>query len=387
MQKTRFMLPVVSAAASLTLALIPGVPQASADEPATVTVRVEGEAGTLLAPTAVTTTGAPVVKDGKPEDSCSGYDAIGALEIATGGNWAGTWFSGFGYSWETILGESHTFAGNSYWAFWQNDAYSEKGICEATLHSGDTLLFAPASAAEGAPTPEPLGLQAPSEAAVGEAVPVTALAYANATGAPAPASGAAIAYEGKTAETDGAGHATLVFAHAGSQPLGVSKPGTVRDESSICVRAAGEASCGSGGAAGAGGVKGYTGAGAPYKGPFALVADVTSLAGGHTYRRGHAPRLIAGRISSHSAVTSVSLALRRTYRGRCFAYDGGRGRFARARCGSAAFFAIAKEASFSYLLPGSLRPGRYVLDVQAADTAGNSLTLARGTSRLVFHVG
>ena len=107
---------------------------------------------------------------------------------------------------------------------------------------------------------------------------------------------------------------------------------------------------------------------------------------GHVYRRGHAPRLIAGHISSHSSVTTVSLALRRSYRGRCFAYDGARGRFTRARCGTAAFFAAAKEGTFSYLLPTQLQPGRYVLDVRAGDVAGNTVALARGTSRVVFYV-
>ena len=382
MQNIHLALPAAALAAAASLAL--AVSSASAEEAATVTVRVEGQSATLLAPTVVTTTGAPVVKDGKAEDSCSGYDAIGALELATGGSWQGTWFAGFGYSWETILGESHTFEGNSYWAFWQNDVYAETGICEAKLHDGDTLLFAPASAETGAPTPEPLGLQAPAEVSVGEPVPVTAVAYANATGAAAPAPGATIAYEGRTVEADAAGHATLSFARPGAQQLGVSKAGAVRDETSICVRAAGEARCGAGATTPGGGVAGFTAT--PYKGPFALVADVTSVLNAHTYRHGHAPRLIAGRISSHSAVTSVSLALRRSFHGRCFAYDGARGRFARARCGSATFFAVSKEAAFSYLLPSTLPPGRYVLDVQAGDTAGNALTLARGTSRLVFHV-
>jgi len=382
MQKIGLALPAaaVAVAASLALAVSP----VSADEATTVTVRVEGESATLLAPTLVTTTGATVVKDGNSEHSCSGYDAIGALEIATGGDWAGSWYGGeFGYGWGTILGESHIFPGSSYWAFWHNDVYSEKGICEASLQSGDTLLFAPASA-EGAPAPEPLGLQAPAEATVGQAVPVTALAYANATGTPAPAAGATIAYEGKTVEADAAGHATLAFSRPGTQKLGVSKAGAVRDEASICVRSAGEATCGAGDSPGTG-VAGFTSS-APYKGPYALVAGVTSLANGRTYGHGAAPRLIAGRISSHSPVTSVSLALRRSFHGRCFAFDGARGRFSRARCGSAAFFQVSKEAAFTYLLPATLPPGRYVLDLRAGDTAGNTLTLARGTSRLVFHV-
>ena len=41
---------------------------------------------------------------------------------------------------------------------------------------------------------------------------------------------------------------------------------------------------------------------------------------------------------------------------------------------------------FRSLLPGGLAPGRYVLDIQATDAAGNHTSLARGTSRIVFYV-
>ncbi|MCW3068353.1 MAG: hypothetical protein JWL67_978, partial [Solirubrobacterales bacterium] len=50
------------------------------------------------------------------------------------------------------------------------------------------------------------------------------------------------------------------------------------------------------------------------------------------------------------------------------------------------FFKVSAAALYSYLLPEALRPGRYVLDIQATDVAGNRTTLARGTSRLVFYV-
>ena len=63
-----------------------------------------------------------------------------------------------------------------------------------------------------------------------------------------------------------------------------------------------------------------------------------------------------------------------------------RARFVGARCGRGHSFHVSSSASFSYLLPKRLGPGRYVLDVSALDAAGNRTTLARGTSRLVFHV-
>ncbi|MEA2216031.1 MAG: hypothetical protein QOK19_1592 [Solirubrobacteraceae bacterium] len=370
--------------------LLAGGGTAVAAEPATVTVRVEGSSETLLPPTQVTTTTSPVVKDGNPEHFCSGTNAVGALQLATGGNWSGTWFgaSEFGpgeYSVETILGESHLFTGSTYWEFWIDNAPSEKGVCSKEVHNGDTLLFFPSCFGECPPPSNPLGIDAPDVATTAVPVPVTVTSYANAGGAASPASGASISYDGKTAETDAAGHAILQFADTGQQVVKVTKALSIRTQTSICVHGAGDGACGSG-SAGRTSVAGFTSTTAPYKGPFALVAGLTSLLDGHLYRRGHAPRLISGRISSHSSVSSVSLALRRTYRGRCFAYDGARGRFTHARCGSASYFAVSKEAAFSYLLPTALAPGRYVLDVKAGDVAGNTTALARGTSRIVFNV-
>src|ERR1700704_6130812 len=116
--------PKALLAACLLLLATASVAQAAA--PASVTVRVEGSAHTLLAPTTVTTNAAPVVKDGKPADACTGTSATGALELATSGSWGGAYFSGLGYSVETILGETHQFEfgapANFFWSFWLNNA-------------------------------------------------------------------------------------------------------------------------------------------------------------------------------------------------------------------------------------------------------------------------
>jgi hypothetical protein len=124
----------------------------------------------------------------------------------------------------------------------------------------------------------------------------------------------------------------------------------------------------------------------PYKGPFAVVAQIAGISEHHVFAHGHAPRLLTGTVSAHTPVTSVSIALRRAYRGRCLAYSGVRERFTHMPCGSARFFEVARTSSFSYLLPAALLPGRYVLDVEATDAAGNRTVLARGTSRIVFFV-
>ena len=41
----------------------------------------------------------------------------------------------------------------------------------------------------------------------------------------------------------------------------------------------------------------------------------------------------------------------------------------------ARFFKVASTPSFSYLLPGALQRGRYVLDIEATDAAGNRTSL------------
>ena len=126
---------------------------------------------------------------------------------------------------------------------------------------------------------------------------------------------------------------------------------------------------------------------APYKGPYALVASASSVIEGHVYRRGHAPRVLSGSVLAHTTVTATSLELRREYRGRCYAYNGVTTRFARTRCGEGSFFKVSNNGTFSYLLPAVLLPGRYVLDIEATDAAGNRTAPARGSTRIVFYVG
>ena len=122
-------------------------------------------------------------------------------------------------------------------------------------------------------------------------------------------------------------------------------------------------------------------------GPYALVAALTGIQEGRVYSAKSAPRVLTGRVVAQTSVTSISLRLRRSYRGRCWAYRGSRERLERARCGQGGFFKIAAGGdSFSYLLPARLPPGRYVLDVEATDSAGNHTTLTRGSSRIVFYV-
>jgi hypothetical protein len=399
----RRILPVLAGALlSLLAACALLAPLALAGTPATVTVRVLVPTGsetyeTLTPVTQVTTTTGEVTKDG---GSCSGTSAGGALELATKGDWEGIWSSEFDdYELITIDGKSYPFEkgspANYYWSFWRNNVYSEKGICEAELEAGDQILFFPSCYGASCPAaPEVLGIEAPPTAEVGKPVTVTVNRY-NTEGKHSPAAGIAVGGWGASAETDPEGKATLTFPGDETYTLRATgadgeNPLPVPGEALVCAHEGDDGTCGtpepsshptpvsSGSSATA----------APaYTGPYAVVADATGIDEGHVYARGHGPRVLSGTVSAHAPVTSISLRLRRTYRGRCWAYSGSREHLERVRCRQGSFFQIASGGdSFSYLLPSRLPAGRYVLDIEATDSAGNRTPLDRGSSRIVFYV-
>ena len=381
---------LAAAVVGLALALLAALPALAAG-PATVSVRVEGAGETKLPPTLVTTNTQPVVKDGNSEHSCSGTDAVGAVQLATGGNWSGQWFNGLGYTVETVLGESHAFGSGAFWEVWYGHRVGTQGLCERELQDGEEILLFPC-AEPGDVCPAPLGLEAPAVANVGEQLTAKVVKYTP-TGETRVVSGAAVTGASAAASTDANGLATVTFPSAGKFLLRASAPETIRSETYVCVHAGNDGTCGTTGPgptastpAAAAGNLGFTAGAPPYKGPYAVVARIAGLAEHRVYSRRSAPRILSGTVSAHVPVVSVSVALRRSFRNRCSAYSGVRERFVPARCGTAPFFAVSSSASFSYLLPAALGPGRYVVDVQAVDAAGNRTTLARGTSRIVFFV-
>jgi len=365
--------------------------------PAKVTVRVEGQNETLLPATQVTTTTEPVVNDGNPADSCPGTSALGALQVATGGRWSGPWDASYmQYEIFSIEGEEHAFESGFYWDMWVEHREAQAGACLVEPHEGAELLFFPCS--ESASSCGPLGVEAPATANEYAPVSVTVVKY-SASGASSPVGGATVSGAANTETTESNGHATLVFTETGMQTIHVSAPELVRTEATICVHHRNDGTCGtpdepgstssststSGASSGAGGVSGYSQS-APYTGPYALVAKSSEPLEGHTYARRHAPRLLSGSVLAHSPVSSISLELRREYRGRCWAYSGTKERFVRARCGKAKPFKVSSDASYSYLLPAPLARGRYVLEILATDAAGDHTTPSLGSSRIVFHV-
>lgn len=376
--------PVLALSACLLAAIV--LPAAAIAAP-TVKVRVEAEGETLLPQTTVTLS-AP-----EPVSGCAANTVAAAINLAVAGNWD----HGVGGFTETILGRTLSFENeSSTWAEWVNDKWGG-GVCNDTLSEGDeVLMIADHEPPPYAPTVLPLVLsEVPATVTVGQpftvkiqGVHTPAGTFAEpGQGTPEPAEGVTVAGGGASATSGAGGTATLTLGAAGTFALKASGNGFAASApASVCAHQPGDGGCGS--AATTAGVAGFTsGPAAPYKGTFALVAHLASVLDGRHYSRHGAPRLLAGQVSSHSAVTSVSLSLRRSSKGRCWAYDGVRERFARARCGTAKAFKVASGTSFSYLLPSALAPGRYVLDVTGSDLAGNTIALARGTSRVVFYVG
>jgi hypothetical protein len=378
-----------------TVAAIAALGASNAVAGPTVTVRIEGETVTL--PQTTVTLNAP-----EPVSNCPANSVAAAINLAVGGNWDhGEANGGAGNFTETILGETHDFTHNSdTWAEWVDYKWGG-GICTDTLGEGDEVLMVADHEPEPffSPTAWPLVVTgAPASAQVG--VPFTvhvseirtpAETFAEkGQGAPTPVAGVSIGGAGATsAPSDAGGNVTVTLTSAGNVTLRATKPGDVPSSSLVvCAHNGNDGNCGASavGAAGSSGVPGSTSATAAYKGPYALVAKLSDILDGHTYAAAQAPRLLRGTTLAHTQVASVSLRLRRSYRGRCSAYNGTSERFVRTHCGNGAFFKVSSTPSFSYLLPGALARGRYVLDIQATDAAGNRTSLARGSSRTVFYV-
>jgi hypothetical protein len=361
----------------------------------TVKVRIEGESSTLLPLTAVT------LEKPEPVSGCPADSANAAINLAVGGNWDhGEEEGSSGDFTETILGETHNFTHESdTWAVWIDDKWAG-GICEDLLSEGqELLLIADHEPEPYAPTVLPLVLSGvPSSVVVGVPFEVTVDKIHTrpgtfpeiGEGTPEPEAGVTVSGGGASSLTNANGVATLMLSTPGSYALAAHESGAAPSAPvALCVRTSSEPACGVAGSPGTS--SGSSSAGLvpvvlPYKGPYALVPHLTGIIDGHVYTRAHAPRVLSGSVLAHTTVSSISLTLRREYRHRCYAFDGVTTKFVRARCGTGKPFKVSGNGLFSYLLPSALQPGRYVLDIEATDAAGNRTSLARGTSRIVFYV-
>jgi hypothetical protein len=352
--------------------------------PVTVNLRVEGATSTLFE--------GPVTTDGKTIDkgdgphSCDGTSAdpphppgptmISALDDASVSTaaleWTGTW-STFGASGDffiTRIGADQG-SGTSFWGTVLNYQPTSVGGCQQQVAQGDEALFA-----LGDVYMQPLlRLRGDSQATVGQA---TTLSVSNGTG-DTPVAGASVA--GVPGSTGADGRLNAVFGSPGVKTLKAEAPGAIRSNAfQVCVELPGTGTCG-----------GFV---SPLVAPKSVVKDsavpVARISGprnGRRYR--HGPRLLSGTAADDgSGVREVKLALRRHVRGKgCRWWSARREQFVGRNCRKRFFFAIGKEARWSYLLPRALGPGHYVLDVKVSDAAGNrAATFKRGDNRAVFDV-
>ena len=382
--KHRFLAGVIAALALSSPAVAAG--------PADVTIRVEGAERTLVPQTAVTTTTQPVNKSGKEGESCTGTSAAGALEIATGGDWSGSWFgAGFGYSVERVKGETHAFPSPTYYSVWLNNRESQVGVCGIELQPGDEVLIfvgrCDYSAEEERctnPPVLPLGIDAPDIAAPQTAVNVKVVEY-DTEGNPTPVAGATVSGGDAPATTSAEGIAAVTFSTRGERPVRATKPNRAPTElEAVCVTDGADGFCGT---TKPGDPAPPATVAPPAPDRVAPQARILGITEKQVFSRAGAPRELKGTVTADpSGLHAVKLRLTRRHRGRCWYLSKKADGFRRTRCGRSFAMGIGDRADWSYLLPERLGPGRYVLDVVAIDKAFNRDALARGRNRLVFFV-
>ena len=376
---------------------------AFAAAPADVTVRVEGATATLVPRTAVRTDTTEINKDGIAGPTCSGTSAAGALEKATGGDGGGPWFDGLGYSVQTIKGETHAFPAPDYFSLWINHRAATEGVCGTTneLQQGDDVLFFVDRCITG-PAPDflctnppvlPIELSTPRTVTPGVAFTVSVVEYA-ANGTASPSAGATVTGGDAAVTTDAAGHATVTVSAGGPFSLRATKANRARSAAEhICATTGSDGLCGSSlqqAAAddpcptnGRDGNCGTIDSTPP-------AATITAIGEGQRFARRKAPRRVTAAVAPDvSGLKVVKLRLTRAVGPRCTYYSGKSEQFRRAPCGvnRAPWFAVGDRQQVDYLLPQRLARGRYVLDVNAVDKAGNrDDARRRGANRVVFHV-
>jgi hypothetical protein len=384
MRITRLIRPAASPLAALAVLALACtlVPAAQAGEPATVTVRVESfEGATLVPQTTVTTTTTAVPVEG---GTCSGTSAGGALYDAVHGEWLAKKASG-GVEILGIDGIDLPPFGESnyaYWALWLSNTYAAKGACTEELSPGERVVFAAQCFAIGTECPSSSKAPehfltettpSPSTVSVGEPVTVTIGALSTVGGKPQAKLPAGVTVsDGTTSvEPNASGEASFTFASPGTYTLQAHGPSSVpSDPYTVCVREDG-GSCGTtrdGSPSPPPGSKGVSGSKeetkpSPESGSKVQLAIHLTPVDKHSFPSGRGPRVIASKLLTDEAISSVSLSLRRSYHGRCWAFNAQRARFLRARCGRARPFTVASGKS-SYLLPHKLPAGSYVLEAK-----------------------
>ena len=190
-----------------------------------VSFRVEGVSKSLLpAKTVTVPSSGSITKGGTPTGTCPANSAAGAFNVATGGNWSGTYSSGLGIEVTKILGESGIYSKGHYWEFFVDNHAASVGICDQKVKSGDQLLFANVPA-KGAPE-FPIVISAPAKATAGTSFQVKASYYPTKSNKAKPLAG--VTFKGVKGTTNAKGVATVTATKAGKLSLVGSKSGEIR---------------------------------------------------------------------------------------------------------------------------------------------------------------
>ena len=385
--------------------VVPAAAQAVQQPTATATVRVEGLTDTLVPRTSITTTQTPVVKDTNVAHACPGTSGAGALELASAGNWLGTWSNAFQYNVETVKGETRLFGSGNYWSLFINGYAAQTGICGIAIQAGDELVVAAVPEVGTTGLLKLMGV--PANAKPGVAFTVTATRFVseydamfNQVDTNAPEAGVTVAVGTTTATTGADGKATLTLSAGGPATVRATKTGNVRSASEpICVTDGADGFCGTvkpGDPAPANPPPPAAAAAAPVPDVAPALPSIGSLIEKAAFKSAKAPRELKGTVASDaSGIRDVLLSITRRNGKTCERYDGVKTAWVQmAKCGAVngVFFSIGNSAAWSYLLPQALTKGRYVLDVRTVDGAGNGTHGAeRGAAdkprtRVVFFV-
>jgi hypothetical protein len=194
-----------------------------------VNIRVEGLTKTLIAAEQIQTKSGTVTRTGHP---IVGTTALGALNTATEGHWAGSWSAQYS-EWSVIgiLGESHAFSSKYFWAVYGNHTEASAGAGEVNLKAGDKIVYAVLPDKDYDETL--LGATAPATATVHKAFKLKLVDY-NAKGKPVPLKGATLKFDGKSIKVHGS-TATITPKRHGTLTIRVSKAGYVRTEATLKV--------------------------------------------------------------------------------------------------------------------------------------------------------
>jgi hypothetical protein len=369
-------------AAGLLAAALLAAPAAVAAGPATVKLRIEGADRTIFEGVVTTDArsitmgpgpdfvgtypGGTHVCNGLNQGNQGGYPGPGATPTtalddaarAGGFGWYGPFSSSQDDFFVTTIGGEGTING-PYWDVRTNYVSNARGGCQIELTNGDDVLYA----LDGFAKAHALKLSGPATAAPG--VPFAVSVTDGQTGEKM--DGATVA-----GQVTVGGTATVRLDSTGPHRLKATRADSVRSNAlDVCVTSGSDGACGS------------TVPRPSAPDTTAPTATILGIRHGQRFARRRAPRELRGTVTADpSGLWAVKIRLTRRFNGTCWYFSGSKERLLERTCGKQYAFKVGEATDWSYLLPGRLPRGRYVLSAYAVDKAFN-----RGTeTRVVFRV-